>query len=142
MDVNWDWFNVAVCSFCIRNYSLCWLDCVCEIGHPKQKKRKEVIMHDVLLTTSILFFALTFFVLTFGVMRIADAKEEINRKLCNEKIRYANEKKKIEIELLQEKKKIELEILAEKEKLRRETEIYLFNKKKNSGSAASSEPQK
>jgi len=59
---------------------------------------------DSLLTAVVVVIA--FFSLFFlAVSRITDAKIEINRKLCDEKIRYTKEKAKIEIETLEEKKK-------------------------------------
>lgn len=59
---------------------------------------------DVLLTCVVC--GLAFFVLLFtAIGRIADAKIEINHKLCDEKIRYTREKSRIEIETLEEKKR-------------------------------------
>lgn len=66
-------------------------------------------MSDV-MAISIIIVALVFFVLTFGVMRIVDAKKEINKNLCDEKIRYARKKAEIwletEINLLKKKKEL------------------------------------
>jgi len=58
----------------------------------------------------IIIVALVLFFLTFGIMRIVDAKKEINRNLCDEKIRYAKKKAEIwletEINLLKKKKEL------------------------------------
>jgi len=58
----------------------------------------------------IIIVALVLFFLTFGIMRIVDAKKEINRNLCDEKIRYAKEKAEIwletEVNLLKKKKEL------------------------------------
>lgn len=59
---------------------------------------------SILVTCVICGLAL--FVLVFAaIARIVDAKVEINHKLCDEKIRYMEEKARIEIEALEAKKK-------------------------------------
>ena len=63
-----------------------------------------------LMSIFIIIVALVLFFLTFGIMRIVDAKKEINRNLCDEKIRYAKKKAEIwletEINLLKKKKEL------------------------------------
>ena len=58
-----------------------------------------------LIGISIIFIVLVVFVFTFGITRIVDAKKEINKNLCDEKIRFAKQKAEIEMKMLEEKKK-------------------------------------
>lgn len=65
-----------------------------------------------LMIISISFVVLVIFFFIFGVDKIIDAKKEVNKKLCDEKIRYAEKKAEIwlktEIKLLEKKKDLGL----------------------------------
>lgn len=63
-----------------------------------------------LVTVFILVFVLVLFFFFFGVERIVDAKKEINKDLCDQKVNYAKRKAEIwletEIQLLKKKKEL------------------------------------